>query len=615
MRYFERKKSMPKAFDIYGWDTEDDSKGNLVGICLYDVKNNDSKFFEKPIQFFKEINRRKYSGSVFCAHNAEYDILNLVRTKIEKFSKYVQFDGKFKYAVYQISEGHTIKFIDTTNYFPFALEKLGKEIDLPKFTDPGLNESWKTRQTYCQRDAEITGKFAEILQKHFISWGTSLRATNGGSAIELFQRRFLRADGEWKALQSWQLEYFRKSYHGGRTECFRLGLINPLKVNSKLDPVFKGSEGEVLSNTFGKIYHYDINSLYPYVMHTTKFPHPDYLLFRKDPEPVCLEYEGASNVTVKVNDDFPVLPFAGKKLIFPNGTFRGTYTNNLLRWAIEHTNTKILKIHSTLSATKSDYYLRDYVSFLYNKRLLAQESGNKPMDLVCKLLMNNLYGRFGMTGHSSEWDSETKNFVQNENETLPPSTNVIWAAMIPSGGYCVMRPYFTKYTLYTDTDSLHTLKKLDSKMVGSSLGQMKLEGEYDEEKILLPKYYYSVKDGKVEYCAKGFPKKVLFDGKETYPQQEAFANGKAFFRRPLRLRECLRSGKRPNVWVETHKTIRAEYDKRQVSKNGKTKPLVICESEMILNETAEAIKEEFNYKTNFVLSKKGKNHATKTVSD
>jgi hypothetical protein len=80
-------------------------------------------------------------------------------------------------------------------------------------------------------------------------------------------------------------------------------------------------------------------------------------------------------------------------------------------------------------------------------------------------------------------------------------------------------------------------------------------------------YQYETADGLITR-AKGVPRDV---------QESFYADSAATYRKPLRMREAARRGLSPNLWVDTKKTLKTEYDKRTILANGKTCPPVAAE--------------------------------------
>ena len=157
-----------------------------------------------------------------------------------------------------------------------------------------------------------------------------------------------------------------------------------------------------------------------------------------------------------------------------------------------------------------------YVTKMYNLRL-EYEKGT-PMNLIAKLLMNSLYGKFGMglqTTDVSIYDTSTddglqffkemidilgysiKDYIKIDNYFIllrdsimdikydekedmyhGQDINVAVASAITAGArvhmsYFKNNPLFNLY--YSDTDSAVTDQPLPQDMIGTELGQMKLE--------------------------------------------------------------------------------------------------------------------------------------------
>lgn len=133
---------------------------------------------------------------------------------------------------------------------------------------------------------------------------------------------------------------------------------------------------------------------------------------------------------------------------------------------------------------------------------------SSPMYLIAKLLMNNLYGKFGMTDELANHviidtdkldeiiDSKDKiTAVEldedlylvsyhdiDENKLMDDHTNFDISIGIASAITAYSRVIMTQFKnlsdnlmYYTDTDSAVMLKPLDESLVGKQLGQMVLE--------------------------------------------------------------------------------------------------------------------------------------------
>src|SRR6267142_159046 len=111
---------------------------------------------------------------------------------------------------------------------------------------------------------------------------------------------------------------------------------------------------------------------------------------------------------------------------------------------------------------------KDYVTTLYNLR--SQYPKGHPLNLITKLLLNSLYGRFGMI------DSFPTIEIIDKNESIEFIEN---------------SPNMDIILYYSDTDSIYIDKPLPPEMVDSkSLGKMKLENVLTKAIFLAPKVYY-----------------------------------------------------------------------------------------------------------------------------
>jgi hypothetical protein len=171
-----------------------------------------------------------------------------------------------------------------------------------------------------------------------------------------------------------------------------------------------------------------------------------------------------------------------------------------------------------------------YVNKLYNLRLEFDSS--HPMNLIAKLLMNSLYGKFGMKMELTKVDiynvgdeagldqfnlmiescGETiQDYIKVDNnyiiirDTLldikhdnnldmyhGQDVNIAIASAITSAGRIFMsifknNPNFNLY--YSDTDSAVTDRQLPDSIVGGGLGQFKLEHVIERAIFLAPKVY------------------------------------------------------------------------------------------------------------------------------
>jgi len=164
---------------------------------------------------------------------------------------------------------------------------------------------------------------------------------------------------------------------------------------------------------------------------------------------------------------------------------------------------------------ESEFIFKEYVDKIYY--LKSSVSQGDPIYIISKLLLNSLYGRFGMSP-----ETENHIIISNDNEQFlldykilnvldlnngnslltynkketSHNTNLNISIPIASSITAMARVYMSQFKnnplfdlLYTDTDSVFTDKAIDSEIIGPKLGQLKLEHDFVKAVFLAPKVY------------------------------------------------------------------------------------------------------------------------------
>ena len=272
-----------------------------------------------------------------------------------------------------------ITFLDTANYGALSVKQIGLDFGIPKIEVDFDNISEGELFTYCQRDVEIVEKFMiEYIRYIYQSGIDPFQLTLASQSMTAYRNKFLSHDIELHNNPDATL-LERKSYYGGRTECFFIG--------------------EILDQEF---YYLDVNSMYPYVMH--EFPVPTKLLRYQENIPLTWLANRFDNkymiADVTIKTDRNLFPLRHKnKLIFPVGTFRTQLHHNEIIEAYNHG--EIVHIHSIATYSKSIIFT-DYIDFFYNEKIQAGKKGDKSRRYMSKLFLNSLYGKFGQVGIENE---------------------------------------------------------------------------------------------------------------------------------------------------------------------------------------------------------------------
>lgn len=508
-------------------------------------------------------------------------------------------DGKY------IIKDRTITFRDSSAMMPFSLgsltENFGvehkkKEIDYDAITkvDDELLE-------YLEYDC--WGLY-EVIATYF-RWEMIKEAgpamTVASQALRVF-RTFMR--DEIPSLQPNIDEFVRSSYFGGRTEIFK--------------PFFQQvNETSLLKS-------YDVNSLYPAVMRDFDFPGG----FKFETQFYLENQMGFYDVEVTVPDMYvpPLgMRYAGmeNRLIFPTGTFRGVWSTLDLNYAMS-VGCTINKVYKGMIFHNIGPIFRNYVNHLYDMRKRSEKGSVN--DILCKLLMNSTYGRFGLNLTREQLvidqgqvglepvmdvplDLEGKRIIRiAKHEVVLDNSfsNVAIAAWVTSAARVWMHKLIMEAPndmYYMDTDSLkttHTYPRNDA-----DLGKLKLEYKSKLACYILPKTYledtlspiFKVFDssgkpkkmrdeeGNVILDSKGKPRELLsskkivmkgFDKRKISKfNDEDFMSALEGDMRRLRtmnpekfapLRSAIKKNEFLHLLKESPRQIRTRYNKRKVVK-------------------------------------------------
>jgi len=528
---------------LWSFDTEDDGNGKLKQISITD-----------GVRYFHFRDRERFRQWLFVqsrsmavyATNLEYDLLNTFGDRLDLLD--IRFKAAGSVMVSALLRGTKIRFYDTLNHSPMGVKALGEHVGLPKLK---MNlASWR----YVDRDAEISLRFMERLREGYRALGGGLYATLPASAMDLYRRRFLPFAVRQPSRAT--LDFLMEGYYGGRVEVFRT------------DP------------QCGRIFYVDVNSMYPAVM-LRDYPNPNVFRYGRSLDGSY----GVADCTVTVSDSyFGSLPFRnGFKLLFPVGTFRGSWTFSEIASAVAR-GARVERVHRSITFPLSCYPFREYVNALYP---LKQNAKTEVERYTAKIALNSLYGKFGE--HIEEVKLVPLKGLRTDRPYLvygpyafveagsfyPNHTNVVWSAYTTAYARETLLTELERIEtsggvpLYCDTDSIIYRAPRALHDDRRELGRWRVEDTYSFAHFLGPKLYsLSGKAGRI-VRAKGVPKAHA---------PEFFDEGRVSFRRPYRLRSILRMGCDTTQWGDFSKRICGVYDKRIVLDNGETRPIPLAES-------------------------------------
>lgn len=527
VKSLKRIKKPIKQWIIKSFDIETYGRKNKFLFCGY-IDKDRTVFFTNSKKAINYMVEHQDKESIVFATNLGFDFAGLFFPNPEplSYSDMILRNGDLIMARYE-----DVRFADSNNFCNprLSVEKMGEILQLSKIRHPSClgkkpknKYEWKKIKRYNARDCLITKLFMERLQESFNTLGCQMQLTIASTAMDLYRRKYMPIKTIWHEHSYKKIKkLIFKSYYGGRVECFKRGKLTK----------------EYL--THRPLQYYDFNSLYPSVMRNA-YPLPNScFIVDKPQEHNIYAYMGITTAEVIAPPmRYPILPYRDEenKLIFPIGTFKGTWTHHELSYALKNGYT-IKKLYKQIIYRKCFYPFKAYVDELYYLRKKYREENNEFMQLSCKLLMNSLYGKFATkemaeydlidgeiihTMSVKEFDERTKGydmkakkedaetykdfyFVKDEVKHVDKNYIIpIFSTYVTSYGRVKLHQALVKHqALYCDTDSIITYDDIpDSK----ELGELKKEMTIKTGWIVKPKLYYVESNDKQYLKMKGVKK-------------------------------------------------------------------------------------------------------------
>jgi DNA polymerase type B, organellar and viral len=281
----------------------------------------------------------------------------------------------------------------------------------------------------------------------------------------------------------------RESYFGGRAQVFRLGKVT--------------EHTSVL----------DAQSLYPAVMKSDLYPrqflHYTEEISLADLATALLDFDCCARVTLRDgHQPYTIRGHAGN--IWSSGAGEYCLAGNELRAAVS--SAMVLGVYAAAFYARDDLF-SGFVDHFYQAKVTAREKGDLPREMLAKLMLNSLYGKFAQRGrkwvHREDlWSPgpyqywwhhpgggaaaircrsvalrvESQTPGQDPVQTLPAVSACVAAnarcvldRLLERAGYC--------NTWYCDTDSVHVNRDGRSRLEGSgevqpgSLGKLRVLAE------------------------------------------------------------------------------------------------------------------------------------------
>jgi DNA polymerase type B, organellar and viral len=474
----------------------------------------DNKIISIKVSFGKmKDNRYKY-------HITFHDSLLILLSSLENLSKSF------------LKDNPDMQKIKDKNLLDALLYKtLRKDIDKIEFL--------RELKMYCERDsislALIIHLYSNIVYNEF-KLNVHKYPTASALALAIYRSKFLESDGLIPLISGEIYKDIKKSYHGGHTEVYKL-----------------------YSNE--EVHSYDYVSMYPSQMLKHYMPVGKITKFEGNPLLCGETLESLSDklafikcsVYVDKSLNRPVYQTIVKikgelRSVCATGTFlnQWVYVPELLKYE-EKTNGLIKIIPDSIKMGylfDKKIIFKDFIEHLFNLR--KSVSKDHPLNQICKINMNSLYGRMGLKQELTEYkfmnNFEVEKFSMKDNvrikdviefseslkslvitfknsDVINLKSSVPIASAITAYARMELNELILDQDLdilYVDTDSFKCHQKITElekykHLAHDNLGGLKYEETYSESLFLLPKVYGGIINDSEFTKVKGFKDKVEFN--------------------------------------------------------------------------------------------------------
>jgi len=519
-RLEERKpvmlKNELKKLPVFGFDTETvDGKAVLLA-----CSSGQTIFPESFDDIAGFLTQRKFCKSLNFFWNIDFDFFAIIKhlppelLEILYECKGVIYSGYFIrwiprkfFSIQKFGNKWIAKFYDLWQFYRSSLNEAAKkylndaklEIDVAKIGEYMKTALGRSKLiAYCVKDAQLTQKLGELLQSKLNGLGIDFSKPFSCGSIS--QRYFFRDRQTFGFKKTeWNL-YALYCYYGGRFEVIRRGY-------------------------FRKVYQYDINSAYPYFISRLTDPTRGEWVKRKDVDFNNADY-GFARIVIRNYHDCTVSPIpfrADNMVIYPN--FDETELEYYLSYPELQLAEKMGLEYDVIDSWVfygSGERPFEFINELYEARKKAKKENDRAMELVLKIVMNSLYGKFAEKqpkiraylkpcGESKEIViGDQKFYVAESNQPGLLFCPVLAAYITSQTRAMLLETCLKNDTVMFATDSILTTKPIDSGFVGEKLGQWKLE--MAGEAIVLMSGVYTIRnEEQTKTRFRGFPMKESFD--------------------------------------------------------------------------------------------------------
>jgi len=488
--------------------TTDENDCRVWAWAVEEIGNFDNWYYGNSLDGFF-LFMENSNNSVFYIHNLKFDADFLMvylfqhgfrhvkdRTELDTktFTTLISDKGQFysmKICFWKKGKRHkSVLIIDSYKILPFKVEEIAKAFDLPirklKLDYHAYREiGHKLTQEeidYIKNDVDIVARALAIL------FGQDLtKQTQGSNALYDYKKTIGQKYFEkWFPVPDYDAD-IRPSYKGGFT------YLNPKYKNVDI------GEGIV----------FDVNSLYPWVMYECMLPYGEGIYFegKYKKDDLYNLYIQRFKCQFELKEGYlPTIQLKGNLSFVPTEyiTSSGdeevtlTLTNIDLELFFKHYDVYNIEWISGWKFKSSNIMFKPYINKWMEVKIKSTLDGNKAMRTLAKLMLNALYGKFGLNPNVRSkipfYDNGIIRFTYGEKEIREPIYLPVATFVTAYARHKTITSAQNVYDrfIYADTDSLHLIgteipKELEVDPV--KLGAWKHESTFKRARFLRQKCY------------------------------------------------------------------------------------------------------------------------------
>ena len=402
----------------------------------------------------------KFDGQFILTYLFEHGFKHVTDRKDEDtntFTTLISDSGQFYSIKIIFNKGNkrknAVTIYDSLKILPFSVSQIAKGFNLPiskleiDYTAYRAKDHQLTQDEidYIRNDVDIVARALHTLFDQGLT-----KMTQGSNALFDYKRTVsMKKFEQWFPSPDYDRD-IRQSYKGGFT------FLNPKYKNKDV------GSGLV----------FDVNSLYPWVMHDCPLPYGDgiYYTGKYKPDKLYNLYVQMFTCQFELKEGYiPTIQLKNNLAFIPTQYLESSGAEEVtlcltsvdLELFFEHYNVYNVEYHSGWKFKSTVGLFTEYIDKWTEVKIEATKTGNKAMRTLAKLMLNALYGKFATNPEVQSkipyYDNGIVRYTMGEKETRKP-------VYIPVGTFITAWARHKTITsaqkvydhfIYADTDSLH----------------------------------------------------------------------------------------------------------------------------------------------------------------